>query len=86
MMRQIFGRKVGTTAEFKLLISSDGATSSGLNQDAEKLLKFEISTTRKTVKALREKSIEGYVMFEGDTTHYLFTPKNDFVYPASNAN
>lgn len=85
MKRQIFGRKAGTDTEFALLISSDGVTSNGSKTDPEKLLEFEISNTRRAVKTLREKSIEGYVIFEGDTTHYLFTPKTDFVYPASNA-
>ena len=58
MKLQIFGRKVGTNTEFKLLISSDGSSSSGLKQDSEKLLEFELANARRAVKNLREKSIE----------------------------
>lgn len=86
MKRQIFGRKVGTKTEFKLLITSPCATSSGLNNDTEKLRRFEIMNTRNTVKILREKSIEGFVMFEGDITQYMFTPQIDFDYPLINSN
>jgi len=37
---------------------------------------------RRQVQMLREKNIEGYVVFENDPTRYEFTPQADFVYPA----
>lgn len=82
MKRQIFGRKEGSDADFALLIDSDGATSGGTKADPEKLREFEIANTRRAVATLREKKIEGYVLFEGDPAHYVFTPSNDFTYPA----
>lgn len=82
MKRQIFGRKEGASDEFKLLSESDGASAAGSKADPEKLRKFEVDNTRRAVTALREKKIEGYVLFEGDPTHYVFTSTNDFTYPA----
>lgn len=82
MKRKIFGRKEGSGAEFALLIDSGGATSGGAKADPEKLREFEIANTRRAVTTLREKKIEGYVLFEGDPMHYDFTPTNDFTYPA----
>ncbi|WP_244103166.1 hypothetical protein [Burkholderia gladioli] len=38
---------------------------------------------RRAVAALRERGIEGYVLFENDSTRYAFTPEADFVYPAA---
>ena len=35
------------------------------------------------VKAMRDRNIEGYSVFEGDLTHYTFTPEADYVNPAS---
>lgn len=81
MKRQIFGRRTGSGAEFKLMIESEGATSGGNTVSFDQMRDFEIANTRRAVQALREKSVEGYVLFEGDPTHYLFTPSNDFVYP-----
>jgi hypothetical protein len=80
MKSQIFGRKVGSGVEPNLLISSNGASAGG-NKKANptKLRQFEIESTRRAVKALQEKSIEGYVLFEGDTQQYSFTPDSDFV-------
>lgn len=84
MKRQIFGRKHGSKGEYELLISSDGASSGGSKADTEKLFKFELENTRRSVKALRDKAVEGYVLFEGDSARYTFTPDVDFVYPAIN--
>ena len=81
MKRRIFGRKEGSDAAFALLIESDGATSGGTAADPEKLREFEIANTRRAVTTLREKKIEGYVLFEGDSTQYAFTPGADFTYP-----
>lgn len=83
MKRQIFGRKEGTGDSFKLMIESDGATSGGNEFDPNKLRQSEFDNTRRVVKSLRDKAIEGYVLLEGDATHYVFTPSTDFVYPAT---
>lgn len=82
MKSEIYGRKVGTQGECKLLISSDGASSGGKKADPEKLHEFELVNTRRAVATLREKGVEGYVLFEGDAHQYKFTPSDDFMYPA----
>lgn len=82
MKRDIYGRKAGSENEFALLISSDGASTGGVKGDPDKLREFEIASTRRAVATLREKGVEGYVMFEGDALQYVFTPDTDFVYPA----
>lgn len=81
MKRQIYGRKEGSGTTFELLIESPGAKSGSPNIDPEKMREFEIANTRRAVQTLREKSIEGYVLFEGDATRYVFTSKTDFQYP-----
>ncbi len=81
MKRRIFGRKAGTNTDFQLLMESDGASGSGSRIDPEKLREFELVNTHRAVKNLREKMIEGYVVFDSDPTHYKFTPEVDFVYP-----
>lgn len=81
MKRQIFGRKIRTNDDYKLLLESECASSSGKNANPESILNFEIANTRRSVKLLREKSIEGYVIFGDDPKHYPFSPAIDFVYP-----
>ena len=49
-----------------------------------KLHEFEVASTRRAVNMLREKGVEGYVVFESDSARYEFTPDADFVYPAMN--
>lgn len=82
MKSQIFGRKAGSGAEMKLLISGEGATSAGRPADRGRLHEVEIANTRRAVSMLREKGVEGYVLFENDPARYRFTPDEDFVYPA----
>lgn len=84
MKRQIFGRKVGSGVEMTLLISSDGATSGGRPADPGRLHEAEVASTRRAVGMLREKGVEGYVLFEGDPARYEFTPDDDLVYPPVN--
>jgi hypothetical protein len=84
MKSQIFGRKVGSGSGMTLLISRDGASSGGQRADPGKLHDFEVASTRRAVKMLREKGVEGYVVFESDPANYEFTPNSDFVYPAMN--
>lgn len=81
MKSQIFGRKVGSNTTFNLLINSDGVSKLNPKADTKLIREFELSNTRRAVANLRERAIEGYVVFEGDSTQYLFTPKMDFVYP-----
>ncbi|ALS68370.1 hypothetical protein [Pandoraea apista] len=82
MKSQIFGRKAGSGAEMTLLISGEGASSGGRPADTGRLHEFEVANARRAVKVLREKGVEGYVMFESDPARYEFTPDEDFVYPA----
>lgn len=86
MKRQIFGRKEGSGDAFVLMIESDGASSGGSKADAGQLQQFEIANTRRAVNSLREKRVEGYVLFGDDSTHYVFTPLTDFEYPANQPN
>lgn len=83
MRKEIFGRKVGSGKDMVLLIKSDGFSTAGKAVDAGVIDAFAVASARRSVQALRENNIEGYVLFEGDLTRYEFTPEADFVYPAS---
>ncbi len=83
MKGRIYGRKVGSGQSFDLLIESDGASTGGKRVDQGRLEEFEVANTRRAVQLLRDKRVEGYVLFDGDQTRYEFTPDADFVYPAS---
>lgn len=50
--------------------------------DQGRLDQFAVASARRAVQTLRERCIEGYVVFEGDPTCYEFTPVADFIYPA----
>lgn len=86
MKRNIYGRKVGSKKPFTLMFQSEGVSSGSYKpkpdtKELQQILQFEITNTRRAVKTLRERSIEGYVQFEGDSTKYAFTPAMDFDYP-----
>lgn len=49
------------------------------SQDA--IADFVVANARRNVRLLRDKGIEGYIVFEGDPTHYAYTPETDFIYP-----
>ncbi|MGZ0002904.1 hypothetical protein [Burkholderia gladioli] len=83
MKHQIFGRKVGSGDEMKVLITGIGTSTGGQAVDPGALDDFSVASTRQAVQTLRERGIEGYVLFEGDPTPYAFTPEADFVYPAA---
>ncbi|MEM5312347.1 hypothetical protein [Paraburkholderia sp. JHI869] len=82
MMIQIWGRKRGSAQDMVLLIESDGVSTGGRVVDARAIKDFAVASARRSVQPFREKNIEGYVLFEGDTTRYEFTPEADFAYPA----
>jgi hypothetical protein len=83
MRKQIFGRKIGSAKDMVLLIKGDGVSTGGRAVDPDVIDEFAVASAHRSVKALRENNIEGYVLFEGDPTRYEFTPDADFVYPAS---
>lgn len=85
MKNKIFGRKVGSSDEMALLCESDGASNSNSAKRADHgvVAEFVIANARRFVQAMRDKNVEGYVVFEDDPTHYTFTPEADFVYPAT---
>jgi hypothetical protein len=83
MKNQIFGRKVGSGDDMVLLFSSEGVSTSGKTIDPAKIIEFALESAHRRVQMLRERNVEGYVLFEGDPTCYEFTPSADFVYPAS---
>jgi hypothetical protein len=83
MKKKIYGRKVGSKDGMVLLVDGDGVSTGGVKVDQSKLDEFSVESARRTVRALRERDIEGYVVFEGDPARYEFTPGADFVYPAS---
>ncbi|CAH0444137.1 hypothetical protein LMG10661_00674 [Ralstonia syzygii subsp. syzygii] len=83
MKNRIFGRKVGSGTDMTCLMKSDGASSGGKPVAPGVIEEFVVANTRRAVKLLREKGVEGYVLFEGDPTPYVFTPDADFVYPAA---
>ncbi|WP_426078260.1 hypothetical protein [Janthinobacterium sp. PSPC3-1] len=85
MKNKIYGRKVGSSDDMVMLCESDGGSNSNSAKRADPgvVAEFVIANARRFVKALRERNVEGYIVFEGDLTHYTFTPEADFVYPAS---
>ena len=85
MKNKIYGRKVGSSDEMALLAENDGASNSNSAKRADQgvVADFVVANARRFVKVMREKNIEGYVVFEGDPRHYDFTPEFDFVYPAT---
>jgi hypothetical protein len=82
MKKKIYGRKVGSKAEMALLIEGEGVSTGGVKFDQGELDQFAVANARRAVQTMRERGIEGYVVFEGDPTRYEFTPDTDFVYPA----
>lgn len=83
MKKKIYGRKVGSKDDMALLIEGEGVSTGGVKVDPGKLDEFSVANARRAVQAMRERGIEGYVVFEGDPTRYEFTPESDFVYPAA---
>ncbi|WP_413216028.1 hypothetical protein [Paraburkholderia kururiensis] len=63
------------------LIKSDGVSTSGHAVDPGILGEFVVASARRSVKAVRENNIEGYVLFDGEPARYEFTPDADFVHP-----
>jgi len=82
MKKKIYGRKAGSKKEMALLIEGDGVSTGGVTVNQGELGEFSVANARRAVQAMRERGIEGYVVFEGDPTRYEFTPNSDFVYPA----
>jgi len=83
MKKEIYGRKVGSNEEMILMIEGEGVSTGGRKVDQGRLEEFALRNTRKAVLAMRERGIEGYVIFENDPTRYEFSPGADFVYPAA---
>lgn len=83
MKNKIYGRKVGSKDQMALLIEGNGASTGGVKIVQRKLEEFSVASARRAIQALRERDIEGYVVFDGDSTRYEFTPEADFVYPAA---
>lgn len=83
MKKKIYGRKVGSREDMALLIEAEGVRTGGVKVDQGELDQFSVESARRAVQGMRERGIEGYVVFEGDPTHYQFTPESDFVYPAT---
>ena len=83
MKKKIYGRKVGSKDDMALLIEGQGVSTGGVKVEQGELDQFAVANARRAVQAMRERGIEGYVVFEGDPTRYEFTPDTDFVYPAA---
>lgn len=83
MKKKIYGRKVGSKEDMALLIEGEGVRTGGVKVAQGELDQFSVENARRAVQGLRERGVEGYVVFEGDPTHYQFTPESDFVYPAT---
>lgn len=81
MKNQVFGRKAGSQEPMALLLESGGVSTGGQKVDAGVLDQIALANARRNVKMLREKGIEGYIVFQNDPTRYEFTPQSDFVYP-----
>lgn len=83
MKNWVFGRKVGSQEPMVLLIEGGGVTTGGQPADPGTIDQFALANARRVVQVLRDKNIEGYVVFENDPTRYEFSPEADFVYPAA---
>lgn len=81
--KKIYGRKTGSKDDMALLIEGEGVSIGGVKVDHGELDQYALANARRAVQALRERGIEGYVVFEGDPTRYAFTPDTDFMYPAA---
>lgn len=66
-----------------LLMESGGVSPGGQAVDAVLVDQVTLTNTRRQVQMLRDKQIEGYVVFENDPTRYEFSPGVDIVYPAA---
>lgn len=82
MKRKVYGRKSGSQEPMVLLLESDGVSTDGATVDPLVIEQFGLANLRRQVAMLRDRSIEGYVVFEKDPTRYEFTPQADFLYPA----
>lgn len=83
MKNKIFGRKIGSQEPMALLLEGSGISTGGKKVDPGVVDEFAVANARRTVQMLRDKNIEGYIVFENDPTRYEFTPGADFVYPAT---
>lgn len=83
MKNKIYGRKVGSNTDMALLIEGNGVSTGGVKVDQGNLDQFAVANARRAVQGLRDRGVEGYLVFEGDPTRYDFTPESDFVYPAA---
>jgi len=83
MKKKIYGRKAGSKDDMGMLIEGEGVSTGGVKVDQGELDQFALANARRAVQAMRERGIEGYVVFESDPTRYEFTPDTDFVYPAA---
>lgn len=82
MKKQVFGRKAGSQEPMVLLLESGGVSTSGQKVAPGAIDKFAVANARRQIQLLRDKNIEGYVLFENDPTRYEFTPQADFIYPS----
>lgn len=83
MRNKIYGRKVGSKGDMALLIEGEDVRTGGVKVDQGELDQFSVESVRRAVQGLRERGIEGYVVFQSDLARYEFTPESDFVYPAT---
>lgn len=83
MKKKIYGRKVGSKEDMALLIKGEGVSTGGVKVDQGELDQFAVANARRAVQVMRERGIEGYVVFDCDPTRYEFTPNTDFMYPAA---
>lgn len=83
MKKRIFGRKAGSDEAMVLLFESGGVSTGGQKVEPGVLDQFAVDNARRQVQQLRERNVEGYVVFENDPMRYEFSPQADFVYPAA---
>lgn len=83
MKKKIYSRKAGSKDDMVLLIEGEGVSTGGVKVDQGELDQFALANARRAVQAMRERRIEGYVVYESDPTRHAFTLDTDFVYPAA---
>ncbi|MCQ0034134.1 hypothetical protein [Burkholderia glumae] len=78
----VFGRRAGSTDEV-VFMHGGGPIDPPVKQDDHAMIRaVVVPSARRQTQRLRERGVEGYVLFVGDPARYDFTPEADFVYPA----
>ncbi len=80
MKREIYGRKVNSGSDFALLIASSGVANKKNMNNHLTISEFELTNLMRQIQIFRSKNIEGYVLLEGDSKKYEFSPTHSLTF------